>query len=84
MKTRIILENWTKLDTPEYRQVVDLQHIPKIGERITFEEADANGDFEYDLYVVDIVNQFKDDYHNIIVMISDSLENVSAFYYKEE
>lgn len=84
MKTRIILENWTKIDTPEYRQVVELQFIPRIGERITFEKENSDGDYESNYYVVDVVNQFLDDYHNIIVMISDDLDSVSNFYYKED
>lgn len=84
MKTRIILENWTKFNTSEYRQVVELQHIPRIGERITFEKEDNNGDYESNYFVIDVVNQFLDDVHNIIVIISDNLENVSTFYFKED
>lgn len=84
MKTRIILENWTKLDSPEYRQVVELQHIPRIGERITFEKEDTNGNYEYNLYVIDIVNQFIDGYHNIIIIISNDLDSVNSFHYHED
>lgn len=84
MKTRIILENWTKLNTPEYRQLVELKHIPRIGERVTFEKENSNGDYESNYFVVDVVNQFLDGYHNIIIIISDELDNVSNFYFKED
>lgn len=83
MKTKIIIENWTKLNTEEYRQVVNLKFIPRIGERITFEIEDSEGNYEDNYFVVDIVNQFVDGFHNIVVIISDDLECVSRFYYKE-
>lgn len=84
MKTRIILENWTKLNTPEYHQLVELQHLPRIGERITFEKEDSNGEYEDNLYVIDIVNQFLDGYHNIIIIISSDLNSVNNFHYRED
>ncbi|MEN9998014.1 MAG: hypothetical protein RI922_1004 [Bacteroidota bacterium] len=81
MKNKVFIENWTKVGKPDYRTEVTLQHIPRIGERMTFEDEDEDGNWEDKYYVIDVIHQIKGDTQSIFILISDNLENVSNFYY---
>jgi hypothetical protein len=80
MDTKIILENWNRIGKEDYRQIVNLNFIPRIGERLTYSEIEKDG-WPDALFVVDIVHQIKGQTHHVFIMLSDDIENTNNFHY---
>ena len=75
------MENWSRVGEDDYTKEYEISYIPRIGERITFDMPNKDGDWLEKLYVLDIIHQFINNEHNIIIIVGEDLECVSRFHY---